>query len=97
MQREETIDLILLYCFESPKKDWTMLAFGQQVENDHEIGMKPLEFWYRSKKIKNIIPPETYGQVVHATMTYKPSVNDVRRVDSLVSKFEVNNDTYNLV
>ena len=97
MEREDTLDLILLYCFESPKKNWTLLTFGQQVEGDCEIGMKPIERWYPTKNIKNIIPPEVYGQVVKATIQYRTRPNDVSKAESVVSKFEVNNAVYNLV
>ena len=93
----EKIDLVLLYCFQSPKKEWTQLVFGQSVEGDNECGLKPLDFWYPTKNIKKSLPKEMYGSTVECTLEYKPSINDLSRVNTVITQIEWGNDTYNLV
>ena len=94
---DEKLDVVLMYCFESPKKDWTLVTFGAKVDGQLEVGYKPLEMWYPHKGIKSELTPEMFGQTVTATMVYQNNNSDITRVTRLVKSFEFNGRTYNLL
>lgn len=94
---EEKAELYLLYCFESPKKDWTLVRFALKVDTDLESGFKVFECWYPRKGLKAQFTPDMYGQKVEATFKYRNNTQDPSRVTREVVSFEYDDRTYNLV
>lgn len=93
----EEVEVVLMYAFESPKKDWTQVTFGFDVNNTYEKGFKPLEMWYNRKGILSEFTQDMYGRKVKARFTYEGDLRDPNKLTRKVSEFDLDGRTYHLV
>ena len=94
---DEELEIVLMYAFESPKKDWTNLTFGFEVNNQFEKGFKPLAMWYNKKGIIENFPEGIYGRKVKAKFKYEHDFRDPNKMTRTVSEFSLDGRTFNLV
>lgn len=97
MNNEESAKIVLLHSFESPKKDWTLISFGFEVNGTYEKGFKPLEMWYPRKGIVSQINPDLYGRIVDAKFIYENDTRNPNQMTRKVSEFTVDGNTIKLV
>ena len=94
---DESLEIVLMYAFESPKKDWTNITFGFDVDNTYEKGFKPLAMWYNKKGIIQDFTHDMYGRKVLAKFKYDTDLRDPNKMTRTVSEFTLDGRTYKLV
>lgn len=97
MNNVEEAEIVLMHSFESPKKDWTLITFGFEINSAYEHGFKPLAMWYNRKGIVNQFDSSMYGRKVKAKFIYENDTRNPNQMTRKVSEFTLDGNTYKLV